>query len=158
MKRFAVGMAAALIAFAGLLVFAQSANVGIADEIAGYWSWERANVQKSFVESAHPVAKDVYFNHVAAETAHDRSFPHAEGSIYVKETLNAETLEVQVLTLMRKVDGFNPSGGDWQYGRFDRQDDGTYAGSWLDVASSQGCIGCHAGAAATDYTFLTYLD
>ena len=140
-----------------VVVLAQEAAAGVAEDVAGYWSWERANVQKSFEPSAHPVAKDIYFNEAAGPSVHDGSFPHAEGSIFVKETLDAATLQVSVLTTMRKVAGFNPDGGDWQYGMFERQQDGSFMGGWMDVEGAAMCIGCHVDASAKDFTFLSYL-
>jgi hypothetical protein len=140
-----------------VVVLAQEAGTGVADDVADYWSWERANAQKSFEASAHPVAKDIYFNQAAGPSVHDGSFPHAEGSIFVKETLDTATLQVAVLTAMRKVAGFSPDGGDWQYGMFERQQDGSFMGGWMDVESAAMCMGCHVGASAADFTFLTYL-
>jgi hypothetical protein len=141
----------------GVAVWAQQSSAGIADDLTGYWTWERANAQKSFIESMHPVAKDVYFDEAAAATAHGRAFPFPEGSTIVKETLDASTMQVVVLTAMRKVTGFDPDNGDWQYGMFERQADGSFMGGWMDGASSAMCVGCHVGAADTDYTFLSYL-
>ncbi len=34
---------------------------------------------------------------------------------------------------MRKVEGFDPENGDWQYGMFERQADGSLMGDWLSV-------------------------
>ncbi|MFO7544481.1 MAG: cytochrome P460 family protein [Trueperaceae bacterium] len=141
----------------GVAVWAQQSSAGIAEDLTGYWTWERANAQKSFIESMHPVAKDVYFNETAASTAHDQSFPYAEGSAVVKETLDASTMQVVVLTAMRKVTGFDPDNGDWQYGMFERQADGSFMGGWMDPESSAMCVSCHVGAADRDYTFLSYL-
>lgn len=145
--------------FAGVLgsaaVLAQ--GLGLPGDMAEYLTWERANAQKSFEESAHQVAKDIYFNESAAESISSGSFPHAEGSIFVKEVTSPEMLAVVQLPSMRKVAGFNPDGGDWQYAMFERQEDGSYAGDWMSVAEAAGCIECHSSAADTDYTFLSYL-
>lgn len=139
------------------LVGAQSAALGLSDEIAEYFGWERANAQKSLEESAHPIAKDIYFNDSAAESVGSRSFPHAEGSIFVKESVNPEMLSFTVVSAMRKVAGFNPDGGDWQYGMFERQDDGSFAGDWMSASEAAMCSECHSSAADSDYTFLSYL-
>lgn len=138
-------------------VLAQEAGSGIAEDVADYWSWERANAQKSVEETAHPVAKDIYFNEAAAPSMHEGTFPHAEGSIFVKESLDPMTLQVSVITTMRKVAGFNPDGGDWQYGRFERQEGSGFVGGWMNVESAAMCMGCHVDAADKDYTFLSYL-
>jgi hypothetical protein len=57
----------------------------------------------------------------------------------------------------RKVAGFDPSGGDWQYALFERGEDGQFTGGWMGVESAAMCIGCHVNAQAKDFTFLTYL-
>lgn len=156
MKRFTMWSVLALtVLFLGVLVLAQD---GLAEDLAGYLNWERANAQKSFEESAHPVAKDIYFNEAASASVHEGSFPHAEGSVFVKETLDPTNLQVKVITSMRKVAGFNPDGGDWQYGMFERGDDGAMAGGWMEVEDAAMCMGCHVNAADKDYTFLSYLD
>jgi hypothetical protein len=154
-RRHAVGIVGVVVV---CLAFAQDASRGLAEDLAGYLGWTRANAQKSFEPSAHPVAKDIYYNDAAAESVQAGTFPHAEGSTFVKETLEPTTLHVAVITAMRKVAGFNPEGGDWQYGMFERQDDGSFAGGWMDVEGAAMCMGCHVSAADQDYTFLSYLD
>lgn len=139
------------------LVGAQSAGLGLPEEVADYFRWERGNAQKSFEESAHPVAKDIYFNETAAETARASSFPYSVDSTFIKERTNPETLLVTTLYAMRKVEGFDPDNGNWQYGVFEREDAGAFGGGWMSVAEAEGCIGCHTDAADTDYTFLSYL-
>jgi hypothetical protein len=139
------------------LVGAQSAALGLPDDIAEYFGWERANAQKSLEASAHPIAKDIYLNGSAAESVGSGSFPHAEGSIFVKESVDPEQLSVTVVSAMRKVADFNPDGGDWQYGMFERQDDGSFTGDWMSVAEAAMCAECHSSAAESDYTFLSYL-
>ncbi len=141
-----------------LLMTVTAATHGLPEDLADYITWTRANSQKSFEQSMHPVAKDIYFNEAVAASISSGSFPHAEGSIFVKEVTSPETLQVQMLTVMRKVSGFNPDGGDWQYGMFERTDDGTFAGEWMSVEGAAMCSGCHLAAADKDFTFLSYLD
>jgi hypothetical protein len=81
---------------------------------------DRLNPQKNFITSAHPTAKDVYVNEIGAQAAQSRTFPFPEGSELVKESTDTETLTVFVITAMRKVAGFDPDNGDWQYGMFER--------------------------------------
>lgn len=123
-----------------------------------YADWTRLNPQKNFIQSAHPTAKDVYVNDVGRDAALERSFPFPEGSELVKESVDVDTLTVTVITAMRKVAGFDPENGDWQYGMFERMADGSFGGVWADVGTEmyQMCVACHTGAAANDYAFLTY--
>jgi hypothetical protein len=151
-RRFAIALVAAL---AVTLVAAQ-ASMG--DHRPDYADWVRLNPQKNFITSAHPTAKDVYVNEVGAQAAQNRSFPFPECSELVKESIDTETLSVFVITAMRKVAGFDPANGDWQYGMFERADDGTFGGMWIETGTDmhQMCVSCHTGAADTDYAFLTY--
>jgi hypothetical protein len=128
------------------------------DSVDGYFSWTRLNPQRNFIQSAHAAPKDVYVNDVGAESASTRSFPFPEGSVLVKEITDEETMTIAMLPSMRKVAGFDPDNGDWQYAMFERQDDGSFAGEWLaaDHEMHQMCVGCHTGAADNDYAFLNY--
>lgn len=156
MKRglFVVGLLIALIA----LPVIATAQVNLPEEIAGYLSWSRANSQKSFAQSAHPTAKDIYYNDAASDTMMSKTFPFAEGSVILKERTDPDTLTVTTLYTMRKEAGFSPDGGDWQYGVFERAEDGSFDGGWMSVENAAMCMGCHSGAAETDYAFLSYLD
>ncbi|MCA9839847.1 MAG: cytochrome P460 family protein [Trueperaceae bacterium] len=155
MHKWYIGLIVGVIGFVSLALGAQN---GLPDEIASYLSWHRGNSQKSFEESAHPVAKDIYFNDTAAETVMAQSFPHAEGSTFLKERTDPETLMVTTIYGMRKVANFDPANGDWQYAVFERADDGKFLGDWMEASSATMCIGCHTGAKDKDYTFLSYLD
>jgi hypothetical protein len=154
MKRFTVLVVILVLGIISIIALAQS---GLPEDVAGYLTWQRANAQKSYEESAHPVAKDIYYNATADITIATGSFPHSEGSVFVKERMDPETLTVTTLYTMRKVPGFNADGGDWQYGLFERGEDGVLAGDWMSVEGAAMCVGCHVGAQATDYTFLNYL-
>lgn len=144
----------ALFCFGLVLVLAQS---NLPSEVADYLNWQRANPQKSFEASAHPVAKDIYYNDTAAETLMSQSFPYPEGSIFVKERMDPDTLSVTTIYAMRKVAGFDPDNGDWQYAVFERQEGGSFSSDWFSAESQTMCVGCHSGAAEKDYTFLSYL-
>jgi hypothetical protein len=153
---------------ARMLFFASVALVGVTLTLVGaqgmdaerphYADWTRLNPQKNFIQSAHPEAKDVYVNEAGSDAALSRSFPFPEGSQLVKESIDTETLEVFVITSMRKVAGFDPDNGDWQYGMFERGDDGTFSGMWAEVGSEMHtmCVTCHTNAADNDFAFLTY--
>jgi len=151
-RRTLLVLAAALVA---TLVAAQAMT---GDHRPEYADWTRLNPQKNFITSAHPTAKDVYVNDAGAEAALTRSFPFPEGSELVKESIDTETLTVTVITAMRKVAGFDPANGDWQYGMFERMDDGSFGGTWIEAGSDMHamCVTCHTGAADNDYAFLTY--
>ncbi len=156
-RRLSVGFAVVMASIVFIALAAASRT--LPEDLHGYLEWTRATSQKSFIESAHPVAKDVYFNATAAETLASMAFPYGEGSVIVKEVTDPDSLVVTVITAMRKVGGFFPEGGDWQYGMFERTEDGSgYMGEWMSVENAAMCIGCHQAAADNDYTFINYLD
>ena len=141
-----------------LVVTLVAAQAMTGDQRPDYADWTRLNPQKNFITSAHPTAKDVYVNEAGAEAALTRSFPFPACSELVKESIDTETLTVTVITAMRKVAGFDPANGDWQYGMFERTDDGSFGGMWIETGTDMHamCVTCHTGAAANDYAFLTY--
>ena len=151
-------LTAAVVLAALALAFVVAQDAMMADHRPEYADWTRLNPQKNFIQSAHPTAKDVYVNDAGRDAALQRSFPFPEGSTLVKESVDVDTLTVQVLTAMRKVAGFDLANGDWQYGMFERMDDGSFGGMWADAGSEMHlmCVGCHTGAAENDYAFLTY--
>lgn len=155
MKRV-IGLSTAILFF-GFWV-ATAASNGLPDEVASYLNWQRANSQKSFEQSAHPVAKDIYYNADAAQTLMSMSFPYSEGAVLLKERMDPETLMVSTIYGMRKVAGFDPANGDWQYAVFEREGSGQFVGDWMEASSAAMCVGCHTGAKDKDYTFLSYLD
>ena len=156
MNRVTRSLAIASLALFGLtltFVIAQGMNGGLPD----YLSWTRLNPQPNFIESAHPTVKDVYVNDIGASAALERSFPFPEGSELVKASLG-EDLSVFVATAMRKVAGFDPANGDWQYGMFERGEAGEFMGMWAEVGSDmhQMCVSCHTQVADNDFVFLSY--
>lgn len=154
-RRLTLTASAVLAALVLAFVVAQDA---MTDHRPEYADWTRLNPQKNFIQSAHPTAKDVYVNEAGRAAAQERSFPFPEGSELVKESIDVDTLGVTVITAMRKVAGFDPANGDWQYGMFERMDDGSFGGMWAEAGTEMHlmCVGCHTGAAGNDYAFLTY--
>lgn len=145
-----------------MLGIISAAGTGMPEAFADYHGWHRANVNKIMTPSAHPEMKDVYFNDAAAEgfdaAEASFSFPHADGSVFVKETLDPDSLEVTVLAVMRKVEGFDADHGDWEWGMWERNGDGLFEGGWLELEAGQEmCAECHSRMADNDFTFVNYL-
>ena len=151
------GLGLLFIALFAFVVTSLAATNGLPDDVAGYLGWHRANAQKSFEQSAHPTAKDIYYNDAAAESVMSKVFPHAEGSVFLKERTDPETLTVTTIYGMQKVAGFDSENGDWQYAVFERGEDGQFGGGWMAAADAAMCVGCHVNAKDKDYTFLSYL-
>lgn len=68
------------------------------------------------------------------------------GVIVVKENFMPDTT-LAAVTVMYKVEGFNPEVGDWFWAKYGA--DGTVAAS----GTPAGCIGCHGAKADNDYLF-----
>jgi len=64
----------------------------------------------------------------------------------VKENYTAEK-ELAAVTVMYKVEGYNPEGGDWFWLKY------TPDGKIEKEGLVEGCIGCHASAKGNDWLF-----
>lgn len=69
------------------------------------------------------------------------------GSIAVKENFaDADGATLEALTVMRRVAGYHPEGGDWFWAQYGA--DGTV----MAAGRVEMCVSCHAGS-TTDYVF-----
>lgn len=70
----------------------------------------------------------------------------------------AVALAVTLVAAQAAMGDHRPDYGDWQYGMFERMDDGSFGGMWAGAGSEMHtmCVSCHVGAAGNDYAFLTY--
>ena len=92
----------------------------------------------------------IYVNNIALDAADsfDGSLP--EGSMIVKEnyvgTDPDNPGELDAVTIMYKMEGFNPDSGDWFWVKAKPD------GSQIDAEGAvDGCIGCHSQAGNDDY-------
>jgi hypothetical protein len=69
------------------------------------------------------------------------------GSLIVKENYMPDTTLAK-LTVMYKVKGYNPDGGDWFWAVYSAD------GEVEAEGKIQGCVGCHRARRDQDYTFL----
>lgn len=72
------------------------------------------------------------------------------GSIIVKENYMPSG-ELEAITTMYKVEGYNPDAGDWYWVKF--LPDGTVDMDGMAQGKVPGCIACHSGKADNDYIF-----
>jgi hypothetical protein len=93
----------------------------------------------------HGIYITVYVNDKALESI-KKVGGMVDNSIIIKENYNADKRLTSV-TVMQKVKGYNPEGGDWFWVRFDPDSKVTNEGK---VAM---CIGCHTGAKGNDYIY-----
>ena len=75
------------------------------------------------------------------------STPVPYGSIQVKEAYNKDK-KMTAITVMYKVEGYNPDAGDWYWARFSTDGRGGPEGK-VNM-----CIGCHRPKANNDYIYV----
>lgn len=118
-------------------------DVALADElwsaVSGYDGWaqppEWPGVQPS-VDGTHGPYVQVWWNTLAEGSANSAA---ADGSILVKEAYDddAGATDRGTLSVMYKVEGYDPDNGDWFWAQYDSAGTNTLKGS------VSGCYGCH---------------
>ena len=118
-------------------------------EIDGLDSWSQYEGWEGIVASSsvHGDFVQIWLND-AAMTAITAGDEIPDGAILLKETYNdAEGTELKDITVMKKVDGYNPDGSDWYWAQY--LEDGTIQGA----GSPDMCTGCHSSG--EDYVRFT---
>lgn len=92
-------------------------------------------------KSPHGDFVAVYVNPIALEA---KGVPLPAGSLIVKDGFNAAG-QLTSITVMYKVPGYNPAGGDWFWARYSPQ------GQAGPFGQPRGCVGCHGAGAANDH-------
>lgn len=86
-----------------------------------------------------------HINDVAAQNPEAPGF----GSVIVKENFDSEDRgSLNGITVMKRVEGYDPENGDWYWARYSPSGDLTHAGK---VAF---CSDCHFDAGNDDFVFL----
>ncbi|MBL8820441.1 MAG: cytochrome P460 family protein [Planctomyces sp.] len=100
-------------------------------------------------QSPHGDMVKLYANRTAVATAD--SLP--VGSMIVKENFGPDGTTLMAVTLMYRVEGFDPEHGDWYWAKYEA--DGQVSRmDGMAVAGTVGmCIDCHSSAAGNDYSF-----
>jgi hypothetical protein len=135
------------------------------EEISAELLWERMVEETDYTEyhfwpghegispgqAPHGVFHKVYINKLIYDALplEDREVP--DGGIIIKENYSADE-EPTGLTVMAKVDGFHPGGGDWFWAAY------TMEGKVNIAGQVDGCIGCHEGMRDNDYVIVYPLD
>lgn len=132
------------------------------------YSWRYIPGTVAFYEGTEPhgAVLRTFVNPIAMASIEASDGGFAPGSIIVKENhitghlsdndeqveITAELLEsfegnLESVTLMAKVTGYNPDAGDWFWAKF--QADGSIAAA----GAVEGCIACHGQVADQDYVY-----
>jgi hypothetical protein len=129
---------------------------GLPDDIAGYDQWLKLNAQPippAPGGDPHNGTKNVYVNQTREVIAPNgqQQFPYPDGTIVVKEATRPGRDFIGLVAVMWKEAGSNPDAADWRFGEFLRN----APDAEFRLAFEGGiCVGCHSGAAATDFVFV----
>lgn len=116
-----------------------------------YDQWARfPDAQGTLVSSfPHGPMSRVFINNKVEQALSQFDGELPDGSIIVKENIGENPGEkAGMLTVMWKVKGFNPDGGDWFWAAMSPDGQISAAGR------VESCMNCHAGASANDYVFV----
>ena len=94
----------------------------------------------------HGALLTTYVNDVALAGINDKIGTLADGSIIVKENYMPNK-ELGAITVMYRVAGYDPNGGDWFWAKYAAN------GSIAKEGKVNGCINCHAAVINNDWVF-----
>lgn len=102
-------------------------------------------------QSPHGLLHKIYVNDTFLNSLPNSSKVAPYGSVIIKEnyTINEE---IDKITVMVKVKGYNPTAGDWFWAAFSNN------GDILAEGTLTGCITCHSGMEDNDYIIVKQLD
>ncbi len=92
----------------------------------------------------HGPFNKVYVNEPAMKAA---KTPMPDGSVVVKENYS-KNKKLAAITVMKKIKGYNPDGGDWFWVKYSPDGKADKSGR------VEGCIKCHEAHSANDYVFV----
>lgn len=121
-----------------------------------YTNWAPAPGQKEGHypgQSPHGAFLKMYLNRKAI--ANPKNMPH--GSIIVKENFGKDGKTLMAVTVMYRVEGYDPQNNDWYWVKY--KPDGSVAltppdkGSKRIAGRFKSCIECHSGSDGNDFAF-----
>ncbi len=116
-----------------------------------YQQWAQFPDRQGTLPSAlpHGPMSQVFINGVVQSALDNFDGALPEGSIIVKENVGTSLDVTEVaLTVMWKVQGFDPANNDWFWANM------TPDGEIVAEGKVQGCTACHGGARANDFVFV----
>ncbi len=116
-----------------------------------YRDWSQFPDHQGTLPSAlpHGPMSRVFINGVVESAIDNFNVALPEGSIIVKENVDTSPEVTEAaLTVMWKIDGFDPENNDWFWANM------TPEGQIVAEGRVQGCIACHGGARANDFVFV----
>jgi hypothetical protein len=121
-------------------------------EVDPYTGWAFWPGYDTFMPGTSPHGAWVkyYVNSIAMKAARSGVELMPAGAIMVKENYDKDKKTLVAITSMYKVQGYNPSGGDWFWAMYAAD------GKPLGEGKIASCMGCHANAKNTDWRFVKY--
>jgi hypothetical protein len=123
------------------------------EEIQGYRAWFQHEAWSGIQSSAstHGPFVQIWYNETTATAeAGEQGTQMPAGSILVKEGyLDGEGTDLKAITVMKKVEGFDPDNGDWYWASYAAD------GSVYTSGASDFCSSCHAAA---NHDYVLFLD
>jgi len=109
-------------------------------------TWSLMPGEKEMQQSRDPHGSFVtcYVNDKALKSI-EKKRGMANGSIIISENYGADK-RLESITVMYKIDGFNPGAGDWFWAKY-----GPNNGYVLASGKADECIACHSSQKANDY-------
>lgn len=86
------------------------------------------------------------------ETAASAPLEPKHGSTIVKENFN-EDEELLSITVMKRIEGFDPENGDWWYARYTADGEITTADGKPVAGKVESCVNCHRASEGADFVF-----
>lgn len=100
--------------------------------------------------SPHGPMANVFISTEVEGAVASGALPLPPGSIIVKQSFDPDTMDEagDAITVMWKVEGFNPTNNDWFWASFG------FDGTVLAEGALSGCAGCHGSRRSNDFIFL----
>jgi len=109
------------------------------------WSYWPDHQGKQPGRSPHGSLHRIYVNDRALNSAGP---PLQHGSMVVMENYQGERVDLNSITVMYKLKGFNPPDGDWYWAKY------TPEGQALNSGRDRWCIGCHSTRVKNDFVIV----
>ncbi len=111
----------------------------------GFWPGHADGLYEG--QSPHGAWLKLYANGKALKAARKGMETMPAGSILVKENYAKDKKTVVAVTPMYKVEGYNPSGGDWFWAKYGPE------GKVMASGKVKGCLDCHRTKKSQDWRF-----
>jgi hypothetical protein len=105
--------------------------------------------------SPHGAFVTILVNDIAMKSIEEKKATFDDGSFIVKKNYGADKV-FGAYTVMYKVTGYYPEGGDWYWAKYDEMGGSDLEGDAVKMMfaeKNEGCIACHAQVKDKDWVF-----